>query len=71
MKKHLKNNRKRLLVVAIPVLALIAVGATIAYSHDRAVMSDKMQLPGYKTLFTETFDAPQNWMTCVAFSMSI
>ena len=64
MKKLLKDNQKRLLVAAIPVFALIAIGVTIAYSHDRAIISDKMQLPGYKTLFTETFDAPQNWMTC-------
>lgn len=64
MKRRLKLNRKRLLFAAIPVIALVTIGATIAYSNDRSAFNNKYQLAGYKTLFTETFDSPNDWMTC-------
>lgn len=53
-------------VPAIIVFAVLVgvVGLTIAWSHDGSVMTNQFNLAAYKTLYTENFDAPTNWITC-------
>ncbi|MBR3322556.1 hypothetical protein IKG13_00625 [Candidatus Saccharibacteria bacterium] len=67
--KHLKN--KRVLAIAIPAIALIVIGGTIAVNRNRISFANDFKLAGYETLFTETFDAPQNWKTCETIDKTI
>ncbi len=69
--KRTKFSKRRLLVFAIPVIALIGIGGIIAYSRDRSTFTNNFKLAGYQTLFTETFDAPQNWKTCDTIDKTI
>lgn len=64
--KHFKvsPNKKRIIAFVGTCLAIPAVGITIAYSYDRAVLDNRFNLSEYKTVFEETFSAPTNWLTC-------
>ena len=66
-------SRKKSTIIAVSAIGLLgfAVSVTLAVSHDRSVMSSKIKLAGYHTLFTETFDAPQNWKTCETIDKTI
>lgn len=69
--KRTKFSKRRLLVFAIPVIALIGIGGTIAYNRNRSTFTNNFKLAGYQTLFTETFDAPQDWKTCETIDKTI
>ena len=60
--KRLKN--KKVLALGISGIAIIAIGATFAINHDWTSFTHSVQLAGFKTVFTETFDSPSNWKTC-------
>ena len=60
--------------VILSVLALIAVAGisfTIAYSRDRSIIANNLEFGSWKTVFTEDFDAPTNWMTCETIDKTI
>lgn len=59
----LKNKRPIVFVCVLGAISFV-IGGVFAVSHDRAVISGKITLSGYKTIYTETFDAPVNWLTC-------
>ena len=60
-----KLQKKRVLLSAgILCILALAVGATIAYNHDRSIIGNNFVPSVYKTTTTEQFDSPDNWMTC-------
>lgn len=71
MKVRLSRKKGTILAASAIGLLSFAVSFTLAVSHDRSVILDKLTLAGYHTLFTETFDAPQNWMTCETIDKTI
>lgn len=54
--------------VIISLIALFSASfvfmATMAYSHDGAIFSNQFAVGEWKTVFTEEFDAPSDWVTC-------
>ncbi|MBR3322472.1 hypothetical protein IKG13_00165 [Candidatus Saccharibacteria bacterium] len=72
MKKKINIKSKKTLVFALPALFLLSFGVSLAVSHDRATMANNFKLGGaYETLFVETFDSPQNWITCETIDKSL
>ncbi|MBR3378402.1 BsaA family SipW-dependent biofilm matrix protein [Candidatus Saccharibacteria bacterium] len=61
----MKIRKKNLL--AIGGLSLMLAGAivmTVAYNRDRSAFENVFGIADYSTDFIETFDSPQNWITC-------
>ena len=72
MKKIINIKSKKTLVFALPALFLLSFGVSLAVSHDHATMANNFKLGGaYETLFVETFDSPQNWITCETIDKSL
>ena len=44
---------------------------TLAYNTDESVMANKFQLAEWKTVFTEDFESPSNWVTCQTVDKTI
>ncbi len=59
---QIKNKKK--LVFALAAVAILGVGATIAYSVDKSVFSNPFSIAEFKTTTTETFTSPDAWQTC-------
>ena len=59
----MKNKKVILTLVALLGISII-VGMTIAYSSNRSIFNNNFQLGEWKTIFTEEFQSPSNWMTC-------
>ena len=65
--KHLKTlslKKKRVFIIVVVSAVVLAIGTVIAYSHDRSMFANKFTTLGYRTISTETFDSPSNWLTC-------
>ncbi len=72
MSKLLSKNSKKRTIIAVSALGVIGlIGLTFAVSQDHTFFSNNFKLAGYQTLFTETFDAPQNWKTCETVDKTI
>ena len=55
---------KKLLPLIAVVVAIGAIGVTIAYNKDSSVLQNQFSMAGYQTVFTDTFSSPNNWAPC-------
>ncbi|MCQ2570829.1 MAG: BsaA family SipW-dependent biofilm matrix protein [Candidatus Saccharibacteria bacterium] len=60
--KEIKN--KKTLIVMVAVLALAAVGGTIAYYADKMFFTNRFTAASFIMDYIETFDSPDNWSPC-------
>ncbi|MBP5634454.1 hypothetical protein J6X09_02035, partial [Candidatus Saccharibacteria bacterium] len=58
--KHIKNKRFLLYGSAL-LAAIVALGATIAYSHDSSVLPNEFNVGAHEVVMSETFVSPSNW----------
>ena len=63
-KNRFKISSRGIPAIIVFVALLGVVGATIAFNHDRSILPNRFNLASYKTLYTEDFEAPENWITC-------
>ena len=61
--KHIKN-KKFLLSGSALLVAIVALGATIAYSHDSSIYTNEFNLANYQIAAIEDFASPTNWKPC-------
>ena len=61
--KHIKNKRFLLSGSAL-LVAIVALGATIAYSHDSAVIGNDFFIGDMGVTASDTFVSPANWQPC-------
>ncbi|MBR3378434.1 BsaA family SipW-dependent biofilm matrix protein [Candidatus Saccharibacteria bacterium] len=59
----LKNKRPIVFVCVLGAISFV-IGGALAVSRDRANISNEFELADFRTVFTETFDSPENWLTC-------
>lgn len=59
------------MVFALSAVFLLAFGISFAVSRDKSIFPNNFKLGSYETLFTETFDAPSNWLTCETIDKAI
>ncbi len=57
------KNKKPLIAIAV-VLAVAAIGATIAYNMDSMTFNNEFGVSTYKTEMSEAFNSPNNWKPC-------
>jgi hypothetical protein len=60
--KNIKNKKTLAIIGAFIIIG--AIGASYAFSSDRASMANDFALASYQTVFTDTFISPTNWGTC-------
>lgn len=57
------KNKKTLIAIAV-ILAVAAIGATIAYNMDSMSFNNLFHVSTYKTEMSETFNSPNDWKPC-------
>jgi alternate signal-mediated exported protein len=58
------KNKKIFLALAFLFGISFGFSTTMAYNTDRSIIGNDFQLAEYKTVYTEQFQSPSNWMTC-------
>ena len=59
-----KAKIKKLLPLIAVIVAVGAIGVTIAYNKDSSVLQNQFSMAGYQTVFTDTFNSPDDWTPC-------
>ena len=65
------NNKKVIIALALLFGMCFGFSLTLAYNMDESVMANKFQLAEWKTVFTEDFESPSNWVTCQTVDKTI
>ena len=66
----MKNKKVIIFLIALFGVASIFM-ITMAYSHDDAHMGNEFAIGDWKTVFTEEFSSPSDWITCETIDKTI
>lgn len=65
------NNKKVIIALALLFGMAFGFSLTFAYNTDEVVMANKFKLAEWKTVYTENFESPSNWITCETVDKTI
>jgi len=65
------NNKKVIIAIALLFGICFVFSLTFAYSTDESVLENKFKLGEWKTVYTEEFESPSNWVTCETIDKTI
>lgn len=65
------QNKKAILTLVAFFGILAVFAATVAYSSNRTIFNNDFKLGEAKTIFTEEFNSPSNWMSCDTIDKTI
>lgn len=62
--KKIKSVRQKKALIALAIVAIVAVGGTIAYHTSRGAFRNIFNIGYWQNETVETFDSPTDWKTC-------
>ena len=65
------NNKKVIIALALLFGMCFGFSLTLAYNTDESVLENKFKLGEWKTVYTEEFESPSNWVTCQTVDKTI